>query len=156
MNYNAPTIRLATPQDIPSVATLFQAYREFYECPITHQAAVCFLQDRLRLHQSVLFYATVRDIPAGFIQCYPSFCSLLAAPIYVLYDLYVANELRIMGVGRELMQFAEQHARESGVRQLQLTTSHGNMPAQTLYESMGWEKDSVFQIYTKTLEPTPS
>lgn len=74
-----------------------------------------------------------------------------ACPIYVLYDLYVAPTARRSGGGRQLLQAAEAHARAHGITRMDLTTARSNLPAQTLYESLGWLRDNVFFAYNRSV-----
>jgi ribosomal protein S18 acetylase RimI-like enzyme len=76
---------------------------------------------------------------------------VLAAPIYVLYDLYVTPANRQLGVGRKLLQAAEARARADGKQRMDLTTARDNHPAQALYESLGWQRDQVFLGYNLDL-----
>ncbi len=90
-------------------------------------------------------------VALGFCQLYPSFCSVIAAPIYVLYDLFVAPRARKSGAGRALLRQAEAHVRAGGYARMDLTTARTNLPAQALYESLGWEQDQVFLTYNRHL-----
>ena len=87
----------------------------------------------------------------GFTQLYPAFCSVLAAPTFVLYDLFVTPAARGTGAGRALMEAAEAHGRKAGAARLELSTANTNVIGQSLYESCGWERDKVFYVYTKLL-----
>jgi ribosomal protein S18 acetylase RimI-like enzyme len=87
----------------------------------------------------------------GFCQMYPSFCSVLAAPIYVLYDLFVSPEARRQSVAKLLLTAAAERARKDGMARMDLTTAHTNTQAQSLYESMGWTEDRVFRTYNLNL-----
>ena len=87
----------------------------------------------------------------GFCQLYPSFCSVAAAPIYVLYDLFVAPEARKSGAGKALLQAAEQYAASQCVAQIDLTTAKTNLAAQSVYGSLGWVRDEVFFAYSKAV-----
>ncbi len=71
----------------------------------------------------------------GFCQLYPSFCSVIAQPIFTLYDLYVAPPARQTGAGRALMQAAHDHALQNGFARLDLSTARSSHKAQALYES---------------------
>ena len=46
---------------------------------------------------------------------YPSFCSVDAVKIYILYDLYVDDSGRNLGVGASLMDKAKSYARAEGL-----------------------------------------
>ena len=143
--------RLATPRDIDAVAALFDDYRQFYEYPPDLQLATAFIRERMQRKESVIIVAEMQDRIVGFCQLYPAFCSLLAAPIFLLYDLYVSSEFRQLGAARALLQAAEQHAEQNGFARLDLTTAKTNTPAQSLYESLGWVRDEVFHAYSKTV-----
>jgi len=87
----------------------------------------------------------------SFTQLYPSLCSVEAAPIMVLYDLFVTLEARGRGIAQALMQAAEAHARAAGCARLDLSTANDNCAAQALYEARGWVRDEVFRVYSLTL-----
>ena len=93
----------------------------------------------------------MRATLVGFCQLYPSFCSVEAKPIYVLYDLFVAPTTRKTGAGRALMLAAEARARADGKARTDLTTAKTNLRAQALYESLGWVRDEVFYAYNKAV-----
>jgi ribosomal protein S18 acetylase RimI-like enzyme len=150
---SAVAIRLATLPDLPAVAALFDAYRQFYEQPADAALALQFIGDRMRNAESVILVSQTAESMIGFCQLYPGFCSVIAQPIYTLYDLYVAPEARQTGAGRALMLAAHEHARQQGVARLDLSTAKTNHGAQALYESLGWVRDEVFLYYNKAVSP---
>lgn len=150
---NSTAIHTAIPEDAALIAPLFDAYRQFYEQPADADAALAFITARLERGESVILLARRPDGSAlGFCQLYPSFCSVLAAPIYVLYDLFVAPDARRLGVGRALLLAAEAHARATGHARMDLTTARNNLRAQALYESLDWVRDEVFLTYARHLQ----
>ena len=143
-------IRLATPADADTVAPLFDAYRQFYEQAPDLAGAKAFIAERLEREESVILLALdASQTAVGFCQLYPTFCSVEAAPIYTLYDLFVAPAARKTGAGRSLLMAAEATARTHGKVRMDLTTAHTNTTAQSLYESLGWTLDTVFRAYNK-------
>ena len=80
---------------------------------------------------------------------YPGFCSVEAAPICTLYDLFVVPEARRAGAGRRLLLAAEARAAADGQVRMDLTTARSNVKAQSLYESLGWVRDEVFFAYSR-------
>ena len=147
---NSITTRLASTGDLAAVSALFDSYRQFYKQEPDPGLAKRFIGERLSKHESVIFIAEdTSDQAVGFCQLYPTFCSVAAAQIYVLYDLFVAASARQLGVGRALMLAAEEHARKNGVVRMDLSTAKTNLPAQALYESLGWVRDEVFYVYNR-------
>jgi ribosomal protein S18 acetylase RimI-like enzyme len=143
-----PMIHDADARDLPALADLFDAYRQFYELPADLDKSARYIAARFAARDSVLLVASdQRQGLIGFCQLYPSWCSLLAAPIYVLYDLYVNPACRRDGVGRALMQAAADRARQDGKARMDLATAKTNVQAQSLYESLGWERDDEFLTY---------
>jgi ribosomal protein S18 acetylase RimI-like enzyme len=141
------TIRQAVLADLDAVAILFDAYRQFYGQPSDEAAAKTFLQARFEHGQSVVLLAESQGQAVGFTQLYPSFSSVSMARVFVLNDLFVAATARRLGVGEALLNAAANHARQLGAVRLSLTTNVQNLPAQSLYESMGWERDQKFYAY---------
>jgi len=149
-------IRRATLADVEALAGLFEAYRRFYELPADLALARDFLRDRLRNDDSVVFVASDEGAhPVGFVQLYPSHCSLAAARIFVLYDLWVQPDARRRGVARGLMDAAVAHAVEAGAARLDLMTARDNVTARRLYEALGWTRDERFYTYSLRLPRNP-
>ena len=147
----APLIRRAVLDDIDALAPLFDAYRRFYEQPGDVARASAFLHQRLERGESVVFVAEHDGAAIGFCQLYPTWCSVAVAPIFVLYDLFVDDGVRRAGVGRALMLAAQAFARAAGAARLDLSTARTNARAQALYESLGWERDDVYLVYSLAL-----
>ena len=146
---NAHATRLATSADTLAVAALFDAYRQFYGLPSDLAKAQAYIGERLTRQESVvLLVGEAGAPPLGFCQLYPSFCSLEAAPIACLYDLFVAPRGRRAGLGRALLDAAAALARSRGWVRLDLTTARSNAQAQSLYRALGWVQDEVFLSYS--------
>lgn len=146
------TIRTANISDLEQLAALFDAYRQFYGQASDLALAKAFIADRLHRKDAVIFVAENSDKNLiGFCQVYPSFCSVIAAKIGVLYDLYVDSSKRKTGAGRALMLVAHEYAANNGLARLDLTTAKTNHAAQALYESLGWVRDEVFYAYNKQI-----
>lgn len=145
----AITVRRAGLADVDALAPLFDAYRRFYEQPADPARARAWLQDRLGRDEAVVFAATdaASSAPVGFCLLYPTFCSVAAAPVFTLSDLFVAEAARRAGTGRALMLAAQAHAREAGAARVDLETARTNLRAQALYESLGWQRDDVYLTY---------
>jgi GNAT superfamily N-acetyltransferase len=139
----------ATTEDVDRIAPLFDAYREFYKAESDLEGSTKFIRERLELAESVIFLAMVDGRAVGFVQLFPMFAPVQLKRLWILNDLYVDESARKGGVGHALMQRAEEHARETGARGLYLRTATDNLPAQSLYESCGWVRDTKFYRYDK-------
>src|SRR6185437_10339903 len=107
----SPRIRRASMPDLPRVAELFDAYRQFYGQPADPDGARQFLRERLQAADSVILVAEKEKRLAGFVQLYPSFSSVSMKRLWILNDLFVAPAHRRGAVARALMAAAEDFAR---------------------------------------------
>lgn len=147
-------IRAAQGSDLLPVAALFDQYRQFYAQAADDSLARDFIGQRLAKADSLILVAEAADTGLlGFCQLYPSFCSVQAQPIYVLYDLFVASSARRAGAGRALLQAAHARASADGKARMDLTTAKDNLGAQALYTSLGWVRDDVFLAYQLPVQP---
>jgi ribosomal protein S18 acetylase RimI-like enzyme len=145
-------VRQATVHDLDTIAALFDAYRQFYQQPAELERARGFLAERFRHHESIIFLSfDERGTATGFTQLYPLFSSVRANRKYLLNDLYVVPAARRSGAARQLLTVAAQFARANGAASLSLSTAVDNLPAQQLYESLGWHRDTGFYEYNLTL-----
>jgi ribosomal protein S18 acetylase RimI-like enzyme len=141
-------IRGALDPDLPALGRLFDEYRQFYKLPGDLEKSTRYLSARLSAGESIVLVAVDdADELCGFTQLYPTWCSLLAGRVYVLYDLYVAPGARRHGVGRALIHAATERGRRDGMLRMTLSTARTNLTAQSLYESLGWERDEEFLVY---------
>ena len=142
----------ASEDDVDKISVLFDLYRRFYDEEPDLALAKHYIRDRLKTNSSVIFIAWGTDNQAlGFTQLYSTFCSVDATPIIVLYDLYVDSTSRQLGIGKALMNQARAYAKEVGVSRIDLETATDNIQAQSLYESLGYERDTGFYKYSLAL-----
>ena len=80
-------------------------------------------------------------------QLYTTFDSLELSKKIILYDLYVRSEYRNKGIGRMLMNAAKSFAEKKGVTSIELSTSIANKNAQSLYESLNYQRDTEYYDY---------
>jgi len=147
-----PTVvRDARADDETGLSVLFDAYRRFYDRPADLPRARAFIADRLRRQDAVILVAERGGELAGFTQLYPTLCSVEAAPVYVLHDLFVDPGFRTQGVGRALLRAAAERGRRDGVVRMDLSTATTNTTAQALYASEHWLRDDEFHHYSLTL-----
>ena len=139
----------AEEKDLEELGRLFNLYRIFYEEEDDLEKASRYISERFNREDSEILVAQEGNTElAGFVQLYPSFCSVSAVPILILYDLYVDHSHRGKGIGRLLMNAARDFAKDNGFRRLELSTAKDNHIGQSLYESLGYELDEEFVHYS--------
>ena len=139
----------AEEKDLEELGRLFNLYRIFYEEEDDLEKASTYILERFNHGDSEIFVAQEgNDELTGFVQLYPSFCSVSAVPILILYDLYVDSSHRGKGIGRLLMNAARDFAKGNGFKRLELSTAKDNHIGQSLYESLGYELDEEFLRYS--------
>jgi GNAT superfamily N-acetyltransferase len=147
------SVHIATITDVEAVAPLFDAYRQFYGRTSDMALARQFLTERLSRHESKILLAKSGEaLTIGFVQLFPTFSSVRAARVYILNDLFVVPEARGAGVGRLLLEAAVRTAKDAGAARIKLSTAVTNIPARSLYESLGWLRDKDFYEYNLGLD----
>ncbi len=139
-------VHRASPSDLDTVSSLFDAYRVFYEQSSDIASARRFMQERLTKQDSVVFLALNHDGKSlGFTQLYPLFSSVRMRSIWLLNDLFVDKDARRMGVAHALMEHARDFARASGVLALswlQRRTTNRQSPS-TMIWAGNWIRNST-------------
>ncbi len=143
------TVTRVTLENLESTSRLFNQYRQFYGQADDQDCCYEFLSQRIGSQESVILVATIDEVEVGFVQLYPSYSSISMKRVWILNDLFVAEEHRCQGVGKELLQEAQQFAKDSNAARLLLCTGTENEHAQRLYESAGWQQhsDCIYYIY---------
>ena len=142
-------VRQASPADLDLLVPLFDAYRQFYRQPGDPERAGRFLRERLEHNQSVVLLAFEGSAAVGFTQLYPSFSSGAMARIFILNDLFAHARRR--GAGSALLHAAAEFGRNAGALRLVLSTEVANITAQSVYERLGWKRDTLFCVYQLAL-----
>ena len=150
---NMTKIIRAEIEHIDELAELFNSYRVFYEQDSNVDLALNFIKSRMENKESTIFVSQNSDEELiGFVQLYSSFCSVYVCPILILYDLFVKIEARGNGYGRALMNKATEFAKSEGYDRLELSTATDNFIGQSLYESLGYERDNDFYHYSLEID----
>ena len=145
----------ASDGQINDLAPIFDLYRMFYKQTSDLEAGIKFLRERFNKNEAVAFLAYTEDKVVGFTLLYTTFSSVSLQPAFILNDLYVMKEYRQNGIGKLLLDKAKELCVELGYKGLALETAIDN-PAQKLYESLGWKKDTHCFHYFWTAEQSQS
>jgi GNAT superfamily N-acetyltransferase len=130
-----------TPDHVELVAPLFDAYRIFYGQSSDFGGARIFLRERMEKNESVIFLAFMDSEAVGFTQLYPSFSSISMKRVWILNDLFVAENARKQGVAEALMHRAKTLAVDTRSKGIALETGAENFGAQQLYEKLFYAKN---------------
>ena len=138
---------------LEELGRLFNLYRIFYEEEDDIEKATNYITARFKNEDSIVFVSRRQDSTLnGFVQLYPSYCSVSTIPILILYDLFVDESERAKGKGRLLMNAARDYAKENGYKRLELSTAKDNYIGQSLYESLGYALDKEFLQYSLEID----
>lgn len=135
-------------QHIESVAELFDSYRTWYGQPSAIDAAVDFLTNRIEAGESIIY--ACQDVSGelvGFTQLYPLFSSTRMSRLWLLNDLYVAEEFRGKGISKLLIERAKELARSTDACGIMLETQKTNDIGNKLYPHVGFELQNETNFY---------
>lgn len=138
----------ATSQQLHDLIPLFDGYRQFYGQQSDFVGAKKFLEERLKLEESIIFIAYEEENAVGFTQLFPLFSSVSMQRMYLLNDLYVEENYRGKGIGEALIDQAKVLCKAKKYKGLALQTETTN-PAQKLYEKLGFIKDPDLHYFWK-------
>jgi ribosomal protein S18 acetylase RimI-like enzyme len=83
--------------------------------------------------------AFVDHIPAGLIIGFEGFSTFACKPLINIHDVVVIEEYRGRGISKKMLARMEAIARDIGCCKLTLEVLEGNILAQSLYRSCGYE-----------------
>ncbi len=136
-------IRVATPDDVDVVAGLMCDFRD-------HNGRDAPPDDVMRAGVERLLgrddgeFLLGGDPPMGVVQLRYRYGVWWDAEDCCVEDVFVREQARGTRLGRALVAFAIDRARERGCRRLELDTGDDNAPAQGLYRSLGFRSHGVF------------
>ncbi len=146
---------LADPQDAQAVLDLLRIYAADPMGGGTELSADVLenLIPRLRSVESrVVLIARVAGRPAGLAVAFRVFSTFRASGVLNLHDLAVHPDFRNQGIGRALLAEIEARAAQAGCCRVTLEVRQDNLPAQQLYQSLGFAPGNPIQeFWTKPL-----
>ena len=140
-------IKEAVVEDSEKVGEVFDLYRQFYKKDPDKIISIDYIKQRLTNKDSTIFFVEENNICIGIVQLYITFDSLELAKKIILYDIFVKSEYRKKGIGTMLMNVSKNFAEKNNISGIELSTAISNGIAQSLYESLGYERDTKFYNY---------
>ncbi len=122
-------------QNINAALVLFKKYQEFYQVQNideekNHQHLQMILENE---EIGKLFLIRAQDTYAGFATIYYSFSSILAEKIAILNDIYVEENHRRKGFGKQLMEHCFSYLKTGEINTVRWMTDRDNEVAQRVY-----------------------
>ena len=149
------TIRSATPEDAPTIASLIRALSVYekleHEVTMTEEKLHAALFGPRPYAETLL--AEVDGEPVGFALFFHNFSTFLAQPGIYLEDLYVHELSRGHGVGKALLERLAEIAVERNCGRLEWAVLDWNVDAIGFYERLGARPNSDWTVYRLTGEP---
>ncbi|MBX2814451.1 MAG: GNAT family N-acetyltransferase [Saprospiraceae bacterium] len=133
------SVRQLDLDDLDRLSKLFNDYRVWYRMPSDLQGSRKFLSERISAADSVIFGAFSDDLLVGFTQLYPQFSSVRLSRMWLLNDLFVAEDFRSKGFSKMLISRAKQHCLDTGALILNLETEKSNVIGNNLYPATGFK-----------------
>jgi GNAT superfamily N-acetyltransferase len=134
-----PVIRHGTEADLPAIMRLIRQKAEFDGCPDALEAT----PDALRRAwfsehpRGYVLIAVLDGRAVGIATYFPTFSTFLARPGLWLDDLYVVEECRSLGIGRDMLAALARIARERGCGRVEWTVALDNDRGIAFYERHG-------------------
>jgi GNAT superfamily N-acetyltransferase len=134
--------RIATKNDLPEVVSLCAMLYEESEggAPSAENAEIIF--DRITRYPDYRIYlAEINgDIVGTFTLLIFDNLGHGGAPSAIVENVVVSPEYRGRGIGKRMMDFAMQRARDAGCYKLALSTNVKREEAHRFYESLGYKR----------------
>lgn len=133
-------IRQANLADLTSLANVFADYRAIAGLEHNPEDGKAFLKDRLTKNDSVIFLAIIDECIAGFTLLFPFFTPAGIKEIWLLNDIYIADEFRHQGVAQSLLSEAVFFCKKTKKSKVYLATKADNTNSQALFEKFGFRR----------------
>ncbi|HEY1313077.1 MAG TPA: GNAT family N-acetyltransferase [Steroidobacteraceae bacterium] len=156
MTLKSVSIRSATPQDVPALATLVQRYWEFESLGGFARARIEMLLGDLlsKPDRGACWLAEAQGQVCGYLLAVFVFSLEHGGLMAEIDELFVSDELRSVGAGSLLLARADRDLAERGLTRLQLQLGVHNHRARHFYERHGFARRAGYELLDKALEAT--
>ena len=107
------------------------------QIPPDNQAKSRLKQDTLGEHPKIDAYlGTINGKTATYVIFFMTYSSYLALPILYIEDIFVLEEWRWKGIGRQMFRFCVQQAKKRGCGRMEWCVYNWNQPAIKFYKKI--------------------
>jgi ribosomal protein S18 acetylase RimI-like enzyme len=144
-------IRKEAEPDLPAVLRLYAQPGMDNGRVLTLDTAAMILQRMTTYPEYAVYVATMNCSVVGtFALLVMDNLAHLGKPSAIVEDVCVDDQLHRRGIGRAMMQFAMEFARERGCYKLSLSSNASRERAHTFYRSLGFEQHGLsFHVQLK-------
>ena len=137
-------IRKARESDLPAVLRLYAQPGMDNGLVLPLDTAATILRRMAAYPEYAVYVATVNGSVVGtFALLVMDNLAHLGTPSAIVEDVCVDDQLHRLGIGRAMMRFAMEFARERGCYKLALSSNTSRERAHTFYHSLGFEQHGL-------------
>lgn len=153
MPSRSPSIRPATIADVPGVASMIGCYWQFEGIAGFDAARVQATLTRLLAEPrwGACWLAEIDGVACGYLIATIMLSIEFGGPMAEIDELWLAPERRGEGLGRALLQTAEQALAARGCTQVALLLGSGNGTARDFYHRLGYRERTGYEVMGKAL-----
>jgi GNAT superfamily N-acetyltransferase len=135
---NSISVRNVQKGDLTELSRLNKLFNGTYESPDELNRRItdpnCVEHPLIaEINGKIIGFAAIRIIP----------CVFSSSPRGELTELFVEENYRRQGVGKELINYAEAIARDNGVNTMFILTNISNLASRSLYNSIGYRENDM-------------
>ena len=141
-------IRFASKNDVPLILEFIKGLAEFEKLAHEVVATTDILNETLFGEKSFaeVIIAELDGKPAGFTLFFHNFSTFLGRPGLYIEDLYVRPEYRGKGIGKALLSFCAELAKERNCGRMEWWVLKWN-PARKFYDKIGAKSMDEWVVY---------
>lgn len=140
-------IREAISSDTKELSVLFNNHRVLHKGHDDVKACEEYLSERIKNKESIIFVAENNNEIVGFTQLYPLFSSTNLKRLWLLNDLFVAQNHRGKRISVLLIDKAKKLCKETNAHGIILETDKSNIVGNKLYPKTGFKLDTEHNFY---------
>lgn len=140
-------IRIAQKSDIPSMVSLlselFAIEADFEINPDKQQHGLELL---LESNQAVIFVAEINQQIIGMCSVQILISTAQGSKVGLIEDVIISKVYQNQGIGKQLLDFVKNWARQQNLTRLQLLADKNNQPALSFYQKNTWQSTQLIAL----------